>query len=385
MPTDIAAVVNLHCEGTAATPSIISAWRAAESARHHGLATQLVLVLDRADSSTLELAEQWRHRGAQLVQADAGDLGGARNTAVTQVDAEWVAFLDGDDLWGDQWLWRAHQAASATPDSDGPEVWHPETNIIFGDHHSLLHHIDSTDPHFEWSRLRLHNAWTALSFVRRTTLADLPYPKNDLGSGFGFEDWTWNITVLERGGRHRIVPDTCHFIKRTNSDSLLARSQGALRSRPARPGPPPWRSPSPAEPMSSDRTEVDTHTHREAPVAVGRAVLDQVRTAATIAPEVEHTLRANGTPRSLPQNFNTHVTQAQRGLDLLEQAATSDPSQARTIGEIVNSCTQLDELDPNDRARVIAEFLLEERRLGRTEGSASWLDEVYSAFPQASA
>jgi hypothetical protein len=370
--TQIAAVVNLHEEGSTATPSIISAWRACEAARENGLFVELLLVLDNPDDATTEVAASWTSRGARVVDVAEGDLGAARNAAVADINAEWIAFLDADDLWGEDWLIRAHGAASESLNAS-IEVWHPQVNVIFGDHHSLLHHIDSTDPRFCWSRFALHNAWTALSFVRSGTLRETPFPRNDLASGFGFEDWSWNMAILDRGGRHRVVTNTCHFIRRVDGASLLGRSQQALRTR------------YPQTTLSSLRTSTtatptevpDAGTHVDAAVDVGHDILRQITLASTIAPEVEDTLSSTGHPTFLPQNFNTHVTAGQLALEELWRSS-DHPTTAATL----DASRWLDRLDPDERAKVVAEFVLDELSSGRALGESALLAEVTAIYPQ---
>ena len=137
----ITAVVNLHDEGATAEPSLISAWRAVQRAQRSGLSADLLLVLDAPDDATASLAERWGdRRDVRSITISEGDLGAARNASVAGTDATWLAFLDADDLWGEEWLVAAASAADGASEFD---VFHPQVNIIFGDHHSLLHHIDS--------------------------------------------------------------------------------------------------------------------------------------------------------------------------------------------------------------------------------------------------
>lgn len=371
-------MVNLYREGSAAIPSIISAWRAVEHAGTNGIEAELVLVLDRPDAATARLAERWASQGARIVNVNVGDLGAARNAGVETCDSEWIAFLDADDLWGEYWLTAAHAAAVEGGSQKQLDVWHPAINIIFGDHHSLLHHLDSADVSFSWARFRLHNQWTALSFVRRSTLDAIPYPRNDLASGFGFEDWSWNEEVLRRGGRHRVVAETCHFIHRSGDPSLLSQSQHALRT--------PYASADSTEfqrPAAARRAQLPgtSETHRVAEVELTNMLRTQIRFASTIEPRISETVRPGAGEVRLPQNFQTYVTAAQLALEELDGiAATMSPS--GSIGDLLDGSTRLPDLPPDQRVRVVAEVLLDPELADRTRGDSSWISEAVDHFPQ---
>ena len=164
-----------------------------------------------------------------LTQLDYGDLALSRNHAVDHGDSEFVGFLDGDDLWSTNWL----TASAATCRSGGSlTICHPAWNVIFGTKQMLFPQPDQTDRRFAVDGLRVMNYWTALSFAPRAIYAAYPYQPNRIDLGFGFEDWAWNVLTIERGCVHRAVPETSHFIRYKESDSLrdLTRDQGCLRT-----------------------------------------------------------------------------------------------------------------------------------------------------------
>ncbi len=323
MNLDVAAIVNLHREGSSAAPSIISAWRAVDQLAAEGVDAELLLVLDSSNDETSRYARSWLRRGVRIIETNVHDLGDARNVAATATDAEWLAFLDGDDLWSENWLVRAYRMAQAFAEAPTDHVFHPARNIIFGDHHSILHHIDSTDPRFSSARARLHNPWTALSFVRRATAERLPYPRNDLDGGFGFEDWTWNLAALRSGGRHLVVDDTCHFIRRTSAGSLLSNSQKAVRSmHPVvhdRDGSLPGAASEVSKATATDAELPPTHVRSA--VHLTHELSRQVAQAIAIEPSISVTLPTSSAV--VPTNFNTHVTQEQRALEELELLAST--------------------------------------------------------------
>jgi glycosyltransferase involved in cell wall biosynthesis len=221
--TDITAILNVHQEGILAHASLGSIRAARGSAEAAGLAVEILVVADCPDAPTLD-----HFAGApdlRVVETSVDDVGLARNIGVEEARGEFVAFLDGDDLWGANWLRAAH--AAARRDTRGV-VWHPEGNLFFGpalEPHWLMH-PEMDEAEGDWVNLGIRNQWTALSFGARSIYRSIPYRRTDLAAGFGYEDWSWNCEVVARGYVHRPVAGTAHMI-RVRGSSLLQRTMGA--------------------------------------------------------------------------------------------------------------------------------------------------------------
>lgn len=230
---DISVIVTLHQEGLLAEATLASAARAAGVAARQGLSVHLLAVVDRPDELTRSVLEGWRSR-LEILEVHTGDVGLNRNAATASATADFVAFLDGDDLWAPDWLATAFAAAQAGPVRS---VWHPEANLYFGEagNESWFLHPDMEAPGFDRAIIELYNPWTALCFAPRALLLDIPYPPSDLAGGFGYEDWHWNLVTARRGVLHKIVPGTVHFI-RQKPVSLMRRTTaaGALMVPPPR-------------------------------------------------------------------------------------------------------------------------------------------------------
>jgi glycosyltransferase involved in cell wall biosynthesis len=221
--TDITAILNVHREGILAHASLGSIRAAREVARAAGIKVEILVVADCPDVPTLDYfadADDLR-----LVPTEVDDLGLARNRGVEEARGEFVAFLDGDDLWGASWLRSAFDIARREARS---VVWHPEGNLFFGtsiEPHWLLH-PEMEEAEGDWVNLGIRNHWTALSFGARRIYRSVPYRRTDLAGGFGYEDWSWNSEVVAQGHLHRPVPGTAHMI-RVRGASLLQRTVGA--------------------------------------------------------------------------------------------------------------------------------------------------------------
>jgi hypothetical protein len=227
-PPDISVTVIFHQEGALALPALASMRDLVDTARHAGLTVEARAVLDRADGLTRHLVAARGSFLSGVEETSVGDVGLARNAGVASANGTFLAFLDGDDLWGTDWLRLAHKAATA-PEAPATAIWHPESLYYFYESDIDRHSMNETaQPHvqsfhmmhgasdgtgFERDALFLNNVWTANTFARREVHLLHPYSAVDWSSGLGCEDWTWNIATLWAGIPHRVVADTVHLIR----------------------------------------------------------------------------------------------------------------------------------------------------------------------------
>lgn len=222
---DITAVINGHAEGLLSQTSLKSLARSADAATAAGLRVELLAMLDNPNNLTREIFENFSITRSDLKVeiVSHGDLGFSRNSAAQEANGKWIAFLDADDIWCEDWLLLAHAAAEA----DSRNIaWHPEVNAYFGVTPNILLHVDMEDPAFRVADLAHTNLWTSLCFTSRDFLRSVPYAGTDLKNNVGYEDWCWNIDVINSGGIHKIVPNTAHAV-RTRSQSLVKQTTAA--------------------------------------------------------------------------------------------------------------------------------------------------------------
>ncbi len=229
---DVTVVVTAHREGLLLAPALAGLAEAVAHARRHYLAIDVTIVLDRADRLTQEVANRSDLAPSTRLLIDAGDPASARNAGVAVAAGRFVSFLDGDDVWGYNWLTAAY-AFCVAPDRDDV-VAHSELNLMFGDETALWWHPDSADPRSDPLAQGTANQWDAMCFTGRDLLQKYPFRRNDVTAGYGHEDWDWNNRTLQAGVVHRPVPGTVHFKRvRSGSQSALC-SAGDVIVRPSR-------------------------------------------------------------------------------------------------------------------------------------------------------
>lgn len=229
--TDISAVITAHREGTMAGVSLRSLISAVAVAREAGLVVEILVVLDDPNDTTRAVFADCVDDGISVLEVSFKDQGLVRNYAVGVSKGRYIAFLDGDDLWGENWLPTAFDMCQSEA---GKIIAHPELDWFFGASNNLFFHADQTDPGFDPAFLRFGNYWDALCLAPREAYERHPYSHREVQQGYAYEDWLWNIETLDDGFVHRVVPGTIHFKRRRNGSQTMIASGSKTLTRPHR-------------------------------------------------------------------------------------------------------------------------------------------------------
>lgn len=228
---DISTVLTAHREGVMAGMALTSLLRACDRATEAGLEVEILIMLDRPDPTTRAVFDDAASRGWQLEVVSFGDQGEVRNRAVGLTRGSYVAFLDADDLWSENWLVAAHELCVTAP---GRVIAHPELDWFFESNNNLFFHADQSDPAFDIDLLRFVNYWDALCLAPREALLNHPYSARSVADGFAYEDWHWNCETVVAGYVHRVAPDTIHFKRRRPGSQTLDASGRKCLTRQSR-------------------------------------------------------------------------------------------------------------------------------------------------------
>jgi glycosyltransferase involved in cell wall biosynthesis len=219
LPPAITCLVTAHREGLLAHLSLRSIRRAVDAAQAAGLDAEILVVLDRADAETERVVRTHPDLRPQdrVIEADVGDAGLARNLGVAQSHGQCVSIFDADDHFSSNWLAAAHLRVQQAPQ---PVVVHPELMVEFGTARAVVSVIDQLRHDYPLVGCLTIHPWIGSVFARRDVFERFPYSATRAAiTGFGFEDWHWNLEVICGGYLHTTAPQTALFYRRKPSGS----------------------------------------------------------------------------------------------------------------------------------------------------------------------
>ena len=232
--TDLTLIVTAHSETLVCGPTMESADLAVEAARAAGHTVRTIIALDNATEPTTEYFQRPDFDHWERLVMHEGDPGRVRNVLVPQTESRYIAFLDADDLFSENWLSEGVSALTAADERGEKVIAHPEVNLIFDGGTQLNHNVSQDSPLFTPYFLYVRNCYDTLCLTPREAHLQVPYGGRDIANGISREDWQFAVETMARGWKHVVVPDTIIF-KRRRDFSMMVESAGRkalLRSLP---------------------------------------------------------------------------------------------------------------------------------------------------------
>jgi glycosyltransferase involved in cell wall biosynthesis len=248
MNPDVSVCINFHSEGVLALQTLRCLNNLREFSSNHGVNLEVLALLDSPTEETKRIVSGYGNNlftSIELVEGFGAANG--RNFLISQATSEYLAILDGDDLWSPNWIVEALSLASRHQ-SEKETIWHPEYVYYFYEEDFEFHSATETPHHLSNSHFVRHrdsresqpktalltNHFSAHSFGARNLYLNYPYRENDLEAGLGIEDWSMNIETLANSVSHAIVPRTLHAIrvKKSSGENFKNFSSGLLPHLP---------------------------------------------------------------------------------------------------------------------------------------------------------
>ncbi len=223
--SELSVIVTAHDETVVCGPTMASADLAIAAAQASGIQIEKLIALDNATPQTTEYFEQPQFESWTLHHLTEGDLGRARNEMISRSTGRWLAFLDADDLFSENWLHAGVEVLRLAQSEGRKVIVHPEINWLFDGASSVFCNTSQDDPLFSPYYLYIAHYYDSLCLAPREAHLDIPYVPRDIPRGLSFQDWQFTVETMSAGWRHVIAPDTIIF-KRRRDQSLVTESSG---------------------------------------------------------------------------------------------------------------------------------------------------------------
>lgn len=221
---DLSLILTAHDETLVSGPTIAAAEAAVACAEAAGHTVEKIVVLDNATPETRSWYGQPALESWLRLNYTEGDLGRVRNAVLPKSNGRFIAFLDADDIFSENWLREGVSRLKAAEEAGDRVIAHPELNWLFDGAHSVYHKPDQDDPLFTPWHFYAMNYYDSLCMTPRQAHLDHPYIHRDIPAGLSFQDWYFSIDTMAAGWKHVSVRDTIIF-KRRRDESLVNESR----------------------------------------------------------------------------------------------------------------------------------------------------------------
>lgn len=225
----ITVAMTVHAETHVAGPTMRSAEAAIAAAVAAGYRVERLIGMDTPTRAARAYFTQPAFAKWRRIEVECRDQGLTRNALIAEARGDYVAFLDADDLFSENWLARAADCLDAAGAAGRRVIVHPELNWQFDAIDNVYANPPQDDPFFSPHVMSTANYYDALCMAPRTAWQELGFPRRDVAGGFAMEDYQWFVEMTARGWEHDVARDTIIFKRRRDvSQSVEARSGTAL-------------------------------------------------------------------------------------------------------------------------------------------------------------
>lgn len=221
---DISLIVTAHNETIVTGMSMTAANASVEAAERAGYSVERIIVLDAATERTRASLSHPAYADWRVIELAERDLGRARNRVVRRARGKYIAFLDADDLFSENWLTEGAVVLDAAASAGEQVIAHPEINWFFDDDRAILAVTPQDSPIFSPALFYFENYYDSLCMAPRHAHLDLPYVSRDIPNGLSYQDYQFAIETVAAGWQHRTALNTIIF-KRRRDSSLATESR----------------------------------------------------------------------------------------------------------------------------------------------------------------
>lgn len=175
---------------------------------------EILIGIDKGDELTKarvsEFINSHKKFNLKALNTSFGDVGKSRNNLCENSTFDFIAFLDGDDIWCDNWVYLVLKKFTIEQNY----ILHPELTLFADEDYFLIHkNLDSRSLKFKFYAQLLENYWTSSFACKKELVIKCPFETGSVEGDnlYAYEDWTFFTKTLFHKVHHVILKDTFHL------------------------------------------------------------------------------------------------------------------------------------------------------------------------------
>ncbi|OUJ04039.1 glycosyltransferase [Acetobacter malorum] len=217
---DVSIVLNVHCEQDLLYPTLRSLLDTVEHAHLHDIKSELVIIADCADETTLAILKDYDYSGFDAVKIEivqVCSLGLARNAGIQAANGDYIVTADADDLVSRNFIYQMYQKHQDAKDKK--IVCFPEYYHAFGDENYVCRFYPLEQVGLY--RMASEHPYVSRFMARRKDLLEIPYRDCSTHAVYAYEDYDLNLRLVCAGFDLVVAEETIVFY-RQRSGSIMA-------------------------------------------------------------------------------------------------------------------------------------------------------------------
>lgn len=152
---------------------------------------ELIIINDGSTDNSVNIVNGFSDKRIKLINKENGGVSSARNLGITESKYEFIAFIDGDDLWNSNYLFEMNSIINKYTEYYAfASAWARQKNdqIIYENFHLSNDKVHVISNYFEIA-INHTLLWTSAVIIKKDIFTDIGYFDTNLSMGEDIDFW----------------------------------------------------------------------------------------------------------------------------------------------------------------------------------------------------
>lgn len=221
----ISILITAHNESDLLRKSVMSVFHNVDFVRDryaHNIEVYLNLDSPDIETKNVALSLNSKYPALNLSYSDYSDVSIVRNLFASQFEDSFLFFLDGDDYWDYDWIYRFLKLKIKSKSA----IFHPNFTLFYNDKDfQILRSKLHWSKKLTLSRMMIENIFSSSFICHSGIFKNYTFKTGSTNSQnkYAYEDWSFFRDTMANGVPHKLISNTTHF-HYIRSDSNTTKS-----------------------------------------------------------------------------------------------------------------------------------------------------------------